>query len=182
METLSTLRFGARARNIKNQPKVNKEYTVPELKRLLEKAEAEIDMQKCKVRALEQIIKGMGGELPREEDMQKMSEAIKEAEEEAAMAQETLPALPDISDYSKDIEEETPGVTLLDQELLQEKQDQIELLQSQLDKERERLRQLEINLANLREELDIQTAKCANMTQERDGFQRKLKDCIYQIQ
>lgn len=35
-ESLSTLRFGARARNIKNAPKVNKEYTVTELKRLLE--------------------------------------------------------------------------------------------------------------------------------------------------
>ena len=35
-ESLSTLRFGARARNIKNTPKVNREYTVPELKRLLD--------------------------------------------------------------------------------------------------------------------------------------------------
>lgn len=42
-ETLSTLRFGARARNIKNAPKVNKEYTVPELRRLLEKAEEKIE-------------------------------------------------------------------------------------------------------------------------------------------
>jgi hypothetical protein len=41
---LSTLRFGARARNIKNQAKVNREYTVPELKRLLEKAEADLDI------------------------------------------------------------------------------------------------------------------------------------------
>ena len=36
-ETISTLRFGARARNIKNQPKINREYTVPELKLLLER-------------------------------------------------------------------------------------------------------------------------------------------------
>jgi kinesin family member 5 len=43
-ETLSTLRFGQRARNIKNQPKVNREYTVAELQRLLEKAEAELDI------------------------------------------------------------------------------------------------------------------------------------------
>ena len=34
-ETLSTLRFGSRARNIKNTPTVNREYTVPELKKLL---------------------------------------------------------------------------------------------------------------------------------------------------
>lgn len=41
-ETLSTLRFGSRTRNIKNKPKVNREYTVPELKRLLEIAERKI--------------------------------------------------------------------------------------------------------------------------------------------
>jgi kinesin family member 5 len=34
-ETLSTLRFGQRARNIKNTPSVNREYTIPELKKLL---------------------------------------------------------------------------------------------------------------------------------------------------
>jgi kinesin family protein 5 len=37
-ETISTMRFGSRARCIKNKPKVNREYTVPELKKLLETA------------------------------------------------------------------------------------------------------------------------------------------------
>jgi kinesin family protein 5 len=31
LETLSTLRFGVRAKKIKNKPKVNKEWTVAEL-------------------------------------------------------------------------------------------------------------------------------------------------------
>jgi kinesin family member 5 len=39
---LSTLRFGARARNIKNKPKINKEYTMPELLKLLSKGEEKI--------------------------------------------------------------------------------------------------------------------------------------------
>ena len=42
-ETISTMRFGSRARSIKNKPKVNREYTVPELKKLLEAAQAECD-------------------------------------------------------------------------------------------------------------------------------------------
>jgi len=33
------LRFGFRAKDIKNKPKINKEYTIPELLLLLEKAE-----------------------------------------------------------------------------------------------------------------------------------------------
>lgn len=52
-ETLSTLRFGSRARNIKNAPKVNKEYTVPELKRLLEKSEEKIEALKKHIKILE---------------------------------------------------------------------------------------------------------------------------------
>ena len=36
METLSTIGFGSRARSIKNKPKVNRELTVQELKKLLE--------------------------------------------------------------------------------------------------------------------------------------------------
>ncbi len=38
-ETLGTLRFGQRARNIQNQAKVNLEYTIPELKKMIAKAE-----------------------------------------------------------------------------------------------------------------------------------------------
>jgi len=49
-ETLSTLRFGARARNIKNTPKVNREYTVPELKKLLDLAELKIKNLETKIK------------------------------------------------------------------------------------------------------------------------------------
>ena len=52
-ETISTLRFGTRARSIKNTAKVNREYTIPELKRLLEKAEAATEMYKMKCSVLE---------------------------------------------------------------------------------------------------------------------------------
>jgi kinesin family member 5 len=41
-ETISTLRFGVRAKAIKNKPKVNREYTLNELKLLLAKANEEI--------------------------------------------------------------------------------------------------------------------------------------------
>ena len=51
-------------------------------------------------------------------------------------------------------------LTLLDQEVLQDKNDQIELLQSQLEKERERLHMWELKVADLSEELQMQTAKC----------------------
>jgi len=43
---------------------VNREYTIPELKKLLEKAEADLDLYKCKNKAFEQIIMELGGSLP----------------------------------------------------------------------------------------------------------------------
>jgi kinesin family protein 5 len=51
-ETLSSLRFGNRAKQIKNKPKVNREYTVAELLLLLEKAEK-------RIQELEQLLSEM---------------------------------------------------------------------------------------------------------------------------
>lgn len=65
-ETLSTLRFGSRARNIKNAPKVNKEYTIPELKKLLEKSEHKVELLGIKVKILSDQIIELGGAIPNE--------------------------------------------------------------------------------------------------------------------
>lgn len=56
-ETISTLRFGIRAKLIKNTPKVNKEYTIGELKLLLADAKEEIKQKDKKIKNLESIIK-----------------------------------------------------------------------------------------------------------------------------
>ena len=71
-ETLSTLRFGQRARNIKNAPKVNREYSVAELKKLLEKAEVKIEVSEKRIKILSKQINDMGGEVPSEKDLQKL--------------------------------------------------------------------------------------------------------------
>jgi kinesin family protein 5 len=51
-ETLSTLRFGSRAKNIKNKPKVNQEKSVAEYKRLLALEYKRRKMQEATIRAL----------------------------------------------------------------------------------------------------------------------------------
>ena len=56
-ETISTLRFGVSAKNIKNKPKINREITVPELQQLLEKAEARASASQRKVEELENYIR-----------------------------------------------------------------------------------------------------------------------------
>ena len=44
-ETITSLRFGQRAKAVKNSPKINKEYTVEQLLGMLEKAELRIKTQ-----------------------------------------------------------------------------------------------------------------------------------------
>lgn len=51
-ETISTLRFGNRAKAIKNKPKVNREYTVSELKLMLMAAKEEIQKKEKIIEAL----------------------------------------------------------------------------------------------------------------------------------
>ena len=65
-ETVSTLRFGARAKKVKNKPKINKDVTVQELKMQLDRAEAEIEEKNNYIAKLERIIKELGAKLPKD--------------------------------------------------------------------------------------------------------------------
>lgn len=70
-ETLGTLRFGAKAKNIKNAPKVNREYTMPELKKLLVNAEERcLELQK-QVKVLTKQIIDLGGVPAQGKDFEK---------------------------------------------------------------------------------------------------------------
>jgi len=62
LETLSTLRFGIRAKSIKNNAKINQERSVGELKILLEKAEKEIQYLKSACEDLKEQVSILKGE------------------------------------------------------------------------------------------------------------------------
>lgn len=68
-ETLSTLRFGYRAKSIKNKPKINREYTVAELRMLLDKAEATIQDKDRRIKYLEAKLKEHGIPIPSETEI-----------------------------------------------------------------------------------------------------------------
>lgn len=55
-ETLSTLRFGLRAKAIKNKPRVNKELSITELKSMLKKANENILTQETRIAELESVL------------------------------------------------------------------------------------------------------------------------------
>jgi kinesin family protein 5 len=55
-ETISTLRFGKRAKEIKNKPKINKEVSVGELKLQLEKLEKTLEVREKHINHLEKAL------------------------------------------------------------------------------------------------------------------------------
>jgi kinesin family protein 5 len=59
-ETLSTLRFGIRAKAVKNKPKVNKDLSIPELKSLLKKANDSIALKESRIEQLEKFLAEAG--------------------------------------------------------------------------------------------------------------------------
>jgi len=87
-ETLSTCRFGNRAKNIKNKPKVNQEKSVSEYKRLLNEAYRTIKTQKSRIEAIESDKKLLITALEKNNidlpDLDAISEVISEGEPEVA--------------------------------------------------------------------------------------------------
>ena len=71
-ETLSSLRFGVRAKNIKNVPIINKEPTIAELKIYLDKAEKTIRMLLAKIDILVDHIRLLGGQPPSDKELEAM--------------------------------------------------------------------------------------------------------------
>ena len=65
-ETISTLKFGARAKRIKNKPKINKELSIQELQFLYEEEKRKNEHKTRRIRILEKIIVDMGGIVPKD--------------------------------------------------------------------------------------------------------------------
>ena len=91
-ETVSTLKFGARAKQVKNKPKINKELTVQELKFLLQEQKDKAARLERRVTQLELYIKTNKLALPPDANlsdadlkkMEKQANADKRAAEEEA--------------------------------------------------------------------------------------------------
>ena len=86
-ESLSTLRFGERAKKIKNKPKINKEVTVAELQKLVDKLREDLKKANARIAQLENYIKQNGMRIPesdykREEDEEEKNKEKEEREKE----------------------------------------------------------------------------------------------------
>ena len=79
-ETISTLRFGMRAKSIKNTPKINREYTVAELKVIWNKCKEEISKKDKKIKYLEESLGKIGAKI--EQNLDKDSDEEETVHEE----------------------------------------------------------------------------------------------------
>ena len=97
-ETLSTLRFGERAKKIKNKPKINKEITVAELQKLVERLKENLKQANARINQLENFIKQNGLKIPEsdykkeddEEEEKKKEKEEKEKEKDTELKYEEI--------------------------------------------------------------------------------------------
>lgn len=89
-ESLSTLRFGNRAKNIRNKPKINKELTVAELQVTIDSLEKKLVIANERIKLLERYIESKGLKLPKDnfsqvvgsfKELNDIEKTIKQADE-----------------------------------------------------------------------------------------------------
>ena len=86
-ETLSTLRFGERAKKIKNKPIINKEITVDELQKLVDQLKENLKKANARINQLENFIRQNNLSVPesdfkKEEDKEEKRKEIEEKQKE----------------------------------------------------------------------------------------------------
>ena len=95
-ESLSTLRFGERAKKIKNKPKINKEITVAELQKIITQLKENLKKADARIAQLEKFIQQNGLNVPTS------NYKVEEDEEEVKKQKEEKDRL---KDQERDIEE-----------------------------------------------------------------------------
>lgn len=91
-ETLSTLRFGNRAKRIENKPKINKEVSAAELKIEVERLEGLLSDANSRISQLEKLLASNNIEIPRVESPAKKLRSPKKIERDSNSAQLQLNA------------------------------------------------------------------------------------------
>ena len=162
-ETLSTLRFGIRAKSIKNKPKINREFTVAELQILLAKSEKMVSEKEARIRQLEEYIKNMGNTVPAESQ-------VEVAEEEEVPVKEDEGE----NDEENEKEDEFPEKSVPVTESTNEDMEKIKLLEGQLEIESGNVRIQTEKLNLLRKEFALLNAKAITQEEENEQLIHKL--------
>jgi len=178
-ETISTLRFGVRAKSIKNKPKINRELTVAELQLLLAKAEKTIEEKEIRINQLEEYIQNLGNTVPEQANI------ILEREEDEAKEEK--------EDYENINNEESkvespleivgvPGSLKYSLDEIQGFLEKIKSLENELEIERNNVKAQTEKLNGLRKEFTLLNAKSLTQEKENEALIHKLAELTMSLQ
>lgn len=182
-ETISTLRFGIRAKAIKNKPTINKEYTVAELKLLLSKAEAEIGKKVNRIQILESVLMDSGLKVPEDSS----SDSLDTLETAASIKSPSMSA--DMEETQREAEElrtqvsdQTEAIITLSAKLEESEGRVKELLsqrgkmQQELNRMLELIRQLEEDQYDSEEKYSQLQRKCSQKDNKLDRLATRSEE------
>ncbi|OMJ73454.1 hypothetical protein SteCoe_27847 [Stentor coeruleus] len=179
-ETISTLRFGVRAKSIKNKPKVNREYTINELKLMLAQAKEEISKKDRIIASIKKTMENSGLAVIDEKQLKSIDDeddVSPQGESDAKNSEVYAELIIEIEDLRQKLSEETriKDKHKLHEDLLTQEKEQIlkgnEFLYKQISDLQNRQSQ---TLEQLREKDDI----IEKLTVENDYLKQELNQEI----
>ncbi|CAI2383862.1 unnamed protein product [Moneuplotes crassus] len=186
LETISTLRFGTAARNIKNKPKVNKKYTVAKLKLIVSQKNKLISTLRERILCLQNFIKENGLEVPSDKTLKELAvklgpEVDKIIKEEQEMNDEEEKDNSERDSEGSKIDEDDAD-DLIDEENKEKSKKFLQLVESNTDnssKTRDKIMAEYLKIQKLlsqeREKCQKQVDLISNLKEDHQIFQLKIK-------
>ncbi|PWN51431.1 kinesin heavy chain [Violaceomyces palustris] len=187
-ETLSTLRFGIRAKSIKNKAKINAELSPAELKALLKKAKADADKYQQYIANLEAELKvwRSGGKVPEHEwaEMGKVvvgeGAPITRPQSQNGLARPHTPAIEGLRDLNS--RPETPTAVTLDKDERDEFLRRENELSDQIAEKETALKAAVASLKEAREELNFYKEQEATLSQDNKAMTSEINEIKLQLE
>lgn len=190
-ETISTLRFGVRAKSIKNKAKVNAELSPNELKQLLRKAQTQVTSFENYLSALESEVNvwRSGDNVPKERWTPARSEGMSLAKVEPRAPRPATPSrLPDIPRAETPRPDSRMGDRSSTPSLVLEKDERDEFLrrenelQDQIAERESHIATVERNLREAREELKGLKENSARSGKDNDKLNTEINELRMQLE
>lgn len=197
-ETISTLRFGVRAKSIKNKARINAELSPAELKALLKRAQADVTKYQAYITALEAELKiwRAGGKVPEEEyaDMSKLAGIVAAAAGSESTASASLskgplstlqarpqtPAIEGLRELSS--RPDTPTAVNLEKDEREEFLRRENELADQIAEKESSLKKAEESLREAKDELSFYKEQEASLGKENKTISSELNEVKLQLE
>ncbi|CAD6884217.1 unnamed protein product [Tilletia laevis] len=183
-ETLSTLRFGMRAKSIKNKARVNAEISPAELKALLAKSKAAVEKYTTYIAVLEAELKiwRAGGKVPQADwaDPSKSGAALPPRPESSMSARPYTPAIDGLKELHS--RPETPSAVSLDKDERDEFLRRENELSDQIAEKESALKAAEDGLREAREELNFYKDQESNLSTENKTLSSEMNEMKLQLE